>query len=250
MKKLFSIFLAIIFIATIFSVCCFAENPVQLKLNSETDTVYAGDEFVVRLMISDNSKMSGAAIDVNYDKNKLEYVSGSFGGILDESATKSLKNIKGDTSKVRFTYLAPSSAVTSQGVLVVLKFRALENASGTTELSIAVPNPGDFVSQDLERLSYTVENTKVKILNSTSEIVTETETEVTTEETTESQKIETIGTIETTKPIENTTEENDGDDNTYIILLVSGLAILLIVFALANKSKKNKSKRKKKKGRR
>ena len=246
MKKLFSIFLAIILIATILNFSCFAENPVQLKLNSETDTVYAGDEFVVRLMISDNSKMSGAAIDINYDKNKLEYVSGSFGGILDDSATKSLKNIKGDAPKVRFTYLSPSSSVTSQGVLVVLKFKALENASGATELSITIPNPGDFVSQDLTRLSFTVENANVKILNSVTETETETESESVTENPTESQKIETIGPIETTtKPADK--NDDEGLDMVVILALALGFAFLIIVVLLSRKPSKKKSNSKKKK---
>lgn len=244
MKKLLSIFLAIILFATILNFSCFAENPVQLKLNSETNTVYAGDEFVVKLMISDNSKMSGAAIDVNYDKNKLEYVSGSFGGILDDSATKSLKNISGDKSKVRFTYLSPSSSVTSQGVLVTLRFKAIENVSGTTELTISVPNPGDFIAQDLTRLSYTVENAKIKILNSNNE------TEATSEEESESQTTETTNKIEsTTSSSEDKNQENNTKNKMPIILLISGIALLFIVFGLTNKSNKKKSKRKKKKGR-
>lgn len=241
MKKVFSVFLAIMLIASVFSISCFAENPVKLQLNSETDTVYAGDEFVVKLMISDNSKMSGAAIDINYDKSKLEYVSGSFGGILDDSATKSLKNISGNKSKVRFTYLAPSSSVTSQGVLVTVKFKAFENASGKTDLTISVPNPGDFVSQDLTRLSYTVENAKINIIGSATETETESQSEA------ESQTVESSTQPETsTKPVENDDADDDKDMNkTIVIVIVSGVAILLAVALLTRKPKSKKKKRKK-----
>lgn len=240
MKKVFSIFLAIMLIASVFSISCFAENPVKLQLNSETDTVYAGDEFTVKLMISDNSKMSGAAIDINYDKNKLEYVSGSFGGILDDSATKSIKNISGNKSKVRFTYLAPSSSVTSQGVLVTVKFKALENASGKTDLTISVPNPGDFVSQDLTRLSYTVENAKINIIGSATEIESISQSE------TETQPIESSTAETTTKPVENNDTDDDKDmSKTIIVVVVAGVAILLAVVLLTRKPKSKKKKRKK-----
>ena len=240
MKKLFSIFLATILIVSSFSVTCFAENPVKLSLNSETDTVYAGDEFVVKLMISDNSKMSGAAIDINYDKNKLEYISGSFGGILDDSATKSVKNINGDKAKVRFTYLAPSSSVTSQGVLVTVKFKALENASGKTDLTISVPNPGDFVAQDLTRLSYSVENAKITIIGSP------TETESVSQSETETQPVESSSTETTTKPVVNDDADDDEDINkTIMVVVIAGVAILFAVALLTRKPKSKKKKRKK-----
>ena len=240
MKKLFSIFLATILIVSSFSVTCFAENPVKLSLNSETDTVYAGDEFVVKLMISDNSKMSGAAIDINYNKNKLEYISGSFGGILDDSATKSVKNINGDKAKVRFTYLSPSSSVTSQGVLVTVKFKALENASGKTDLTISVPNPGDFVAQDLTRLSYTVENAKITIIGSP------TETESVSQSETETQPVESSSTETTTKPVVNDDADDDEDINkTIMVVVIAGVAILFAVALLTRKPKSKKKKRKK-----
>lgn len=240
MKKLFSIFFAVILIVSAFSVTCFAESLVKLSLNSETDSVYAGDEFTVKLMISDNSKMSGAAIDINYDKTKLEYVSSSFGGILDDSATKSVKNINGDKAKVRFTYLAPSSSVTSQGVLVTVKFKALENAYGKTELTVTVPNPGDFVAQDLTRLSYTVENAKITIIGSP------TETESVSQSETETQPVESSSTETTTKPVVNDDADDDEDINkTIMVVVIAGAAILLVVALLTRKPKLKKKKRKK-----
>ena len=240
MKKLFSIFFAVILIVSAFSVTCFAESPVKLSLNSETDSVYGGDEFVVKLMISDNSKMSGAAIDINYDKNKLEYISGSFGGILDDSATKSVKNINGDKAKVRFTYLSPSSSVTSQGVLVTVKFKALENASGKTDLTISVPNPGDFVSQDLTRLAYTVENAKITIIGSP------TETESASQSETETQPVESTTAETTTKHVENNDMDDDKDmSKTIIVVVIAGAAILIAVALSTRTPKSNKKKRKK-----
>ena len=91
MKKIISFSLAFVMIFTIFSVISFATEKVKLSIKNET--VYAGDEFTVSLFISDNSKMSGAVIDVFYDEGALEYVSSKQGAILDEYANISIKNI-------------------------------------------------------------------------------------------------------------------------------------------------------------
>ena len=91
MKKLISLILAILMLVPLFSISVFAENKVELSLTDET--VYAGEEFKLNLFISDNSKMSGAVIDVNYDNTMLEFVSATQGTILDNTANVNIKNI-------------------------------------------------------------------------------------------------------------------------------------------------------------
>ncbi len=244
MKRFLSIFLSVLVAFSVLSITAGAINSVKLKLVSETDSVYAGDEFVVKLNISDNSKMSGAAIDVNFDKSKLQYVSGAYGGILDSSAIMSIKDVSGERGKVRFTYLSQSSEVTSAGVLVTLKFKALENASGDTELSVSVENPGDFISLDLTRLSYTVENANVKIVN-TNPVIEES----TDEAESESQSEIWIDATEsdTDESLENSNEKSDDEDNTkwvFVAMIVAGVVILVSVVSIG-KSSKPKKKRKK-----
>lgn len=244
MKRFLSIFLSVLVAFSVLSITAGATNSVKLKLVSETDSVYAGDEFVVKLNISDNSKMSGAAIDVNFDKSKLQYVSGAYGGILDSSAIMSIKDVSGERGKVRFTYLSQSSEVTSAGVLVTLKFKALENASGDTELSVSVENPGDFISLDLTRLSYTVENANVKIVN-TNPVIEES----TDEAESESQSEIWIDATEsdTDESLENSNEKSDDEDNTkwvFVAMIVAGVVILVSVVSIG-KSSKPKKKRKK-----
>lgn len=244
MRKVLSIFLVFILIVSTLSISCFAETPVKLSINSETDTVYAGDEFTVKLMISDNSKMSGAAIDINYDKSKLEYVEGTYGGILDSSATMSIKNFNGDSGKIRFTYLSPSSSITSPGVLITVRFKALDDAVGLTKLTISVPNPGDFIAQDLSRLSYQVENASVEIKKMNVEVESSTELE--------SQTVESTKIVETTtNPTDDINNNDDENINKIIfIVLISGFLLLLVVALLISKTKKKKSKSKKKKRKR
>lgn len=247
MKRFLSIILSVLIILSVFSFTISAANPVKLTLVSETDAVYAGDEFVVKLNISDNSKMSGAAIDINYDKTKLEYVSGAYGGILDSTAIMSIKDIAGEKGKVRFTYLSQSSEVTSKGVLVTLKFKALENAAGNTELSISVENPGDFISLDLTRLSYTVENAKVKIVNSNSVSETdntEIESESESETFVESTENSTIENIKNNVDEDDNTNEMDKTKWVFVAMIVAGVVILVSVVSIS-KSSKPKKKRKK-----
>lgn len=254
MKKFLSIFLVTIIALSMLSTVCFAENPVQLKLKSESYSIYAGEEFFVRLIISDNSKMSGAAIDINYDKEKFEYVSGSYGDILDPSATKSIKNLSGgNQAKVRFAYLSQNSSIISQGILLTLRFKALDNSEGEAEFTVSIPNPGDFISADMTRLPYKVENAKVNILNLTMETETKeiTETESQTEiesesdqeieSTNETQSTEIITEPESTTDIDNNSENDDV--NKYIVIVTAlGIVILVAVIVINQKSK---SKRKK-----
>ena len=67
-------------------------------------------------------------IKINYDKSMLEYVSGEAGGIIDSSATISVKNIENSSgSYVNFTYMSPSATITAEGILLSVKFKALES---------------------------------------------------------------------------------------------------------------------------
>lgn len=242
MKKSISLILALFILFSAFSITAFAESKATLSLTSET--VYAGEEFTLNLFISDNSKMSGAVIDVNYDKAMLEYVSAEQGAILDQNANISIKNIDGENAKVRFTYLAPSSSVTSEGVIVSITFKALSNVTGNTDLTITIPNAGDFVTQDLERISYEVSNSVVKIINTTYVEQSEEDTSSTTESTSQSTEIDNSQSSteqENTNNTANADDNEDNDDNTLIIvLLVVGLLFITVGVVMLVGSKKKK----------
>lgn len=240
MKKSISLLLTFLILISAFSFSVFAESKTKLSLTSET--VYAGEEFTLNLFISDNSKMSGAVIDINYDKNMLEYVSAEQGAILDNSANISMKNIDGEKSKVRFTYLAPSSSVTSEGVIMSITFKALSNATGNTDLIITIPNEGDFVTQDLERISYEVSNSVVKIINTTYVEQSDEDTSSTTENASQSTEIDSSqSTTEQQINIDTDNTDNDNGDNTLIVvLLVVGLLFITVGVVMLVQSKKKK----------
>lgn len=239
MKKVVSLFLTLLMLLSLFSFSAFAESKAKLSLTSET--VYAGAEFKLNLFISDNSKMSGAVIDINYDKNLLEFVSAEQGAILDKSANVSIKNIDGDKAKVRFTYLAPNSSVTSEGVIMSITFKALANSTGNTDLTITIPNAADFVTQNLENISYEVSNSVVKIINKTYEEQSEDESSSTTEDASQSTSEDTQSTTEQENVNGDKTQKDDKSDNTLIIvLLVVGLLFITVGVVMLVQSKKKK----------
>lgn len=213
-----------------------AKSTVELKVTDAT--VYAGDEFELKVFISDNSKLSGAVIDLEYDASKLEYVSAEKGAIIDEDAMISIKNTP---NNVRFTYLSPDSAITSEGILFSVKFKALENAEGESSVKIIIPSAGDFVSENLEKLPYTVKNSTVKIINNTV---------VNTESTTESTSVENTdlpSNQDDKSTTENTTDNNqnnnDGNgDNVKIVigLVVAGLILIFgaVIYLIISKKKR------------
>lgn len=225
---------------SLFSITAFAESKAKLSLAGET--VYAGEEFTLNLFISDNSKMSGAVIDVNYDKNMLEFVSAEQGAILDETANVSIKNIGGEKASVRFTYLAPNSSVTSEGAIMSITFKALPNATGNTDLTITIPNEADFVTQDLEKISYEVSNSVVKIINNTYVEQSEDDTSSTAEDT--SNSTETDNSQSTTEQENNQNNNDKNDDKSgntlIIILLVVGLLFITVGVVMLVQSKKKK----------
>lgn len=237
MKKLFSVFLTVlILLSAFFSVDVFATDTVELKLSDAT--VYAGDEFEVKLFISDNSKLSGAVIDIKYDTDVLEFVSAEKGAILDENASVSLKNFN-DKEYIRFTYMAPSSSVTSEGILFSIRFKALSTAEGVSTLEISIPNAGDFVNSDLEKLSYTVKNSNVKVINTTFDGGSTTAEDSTV-------ALETDVNESTSTDIELTTGDNksttDDADNLKVVigLFVAGGVIIIgaVIYLIVSKKKR------------
>ncbi len=241
MKKIISVFLTVlILLSMILTISASAKNPVELKLTDAT--VYAGDEFEIKLFISDNSQLGGAVIDLEYDATKLEFVLGEAGQIIDEGAMVNINaTSKQSTNKsVRFTYLSPNSAVTSEGILFSAKFKALPNAEGQTDIKISIPSAGDFVNEDAEKLAYTIKNSTVKIINTTVEST----------DATESISDESITNIveSTSNILEPSTNEinidNENNDNDYIKIVIGlfvagGIIIVgVVVYLIVIKKKK------------
>lgn len=237
MKKIISIFLTLIVLLLSFSCFAYAEEPVILSIQDEK--VYAGDEFTVNVFVSDNSQISGAVIDINYDKEKIEFVSAKEGAILDAKANISIRNIKNDNNYyVRFTYMSVSSSVSAEGILFSVTFKALENASGKTNLKITIPNAADFVNSNLEKISYNVESSQITILDNIS-IETTTEEPSISESTTVPETVDSVPSETTTNELDENENTNDNNDIILmIVLLLIGVSLICFGIAFAIKKKK------------
>ena len=236
MKKAFSLFLTFIILTLSLSICCNAQDPVVISIQDER--VYAGDEFTVNVFLSDNSGISGAVIDLNYDSKMLEFVSAKEGAIFDSGSNVSIRNMNKESSYVRFAYMSGSEGLSAEGIIFSVTFKALETVEGKTALEITIPNAADFVNSNLEKIPYTIQNAKIDILDNISiepdtETVTGEDTSV-TETTTESVDNET--TVST-----NVDTNDDRDDKTaalMLVLLLVGISLISIGVAFAIKKKK------------
>lgn len=237
-KTLLTVLIVFILFSTFLTMSVFAKTPVELKLTDTT--VYAGDEFEIKLFISDNAQLGGAVIDLQYDADKLEFVSGEKGAIIDKSAMVSIK--KTSYKYVRFTYLSPSSVVTSEGILFSVKFKALPNAEGQSDIKISIPSAGDFVNGNAEKLAYTVENATVKILNTTVEITNETES---ASDESVTDIVESSSNITESSTNDNNID-NNSKDNDYVKIIIGlfvsgGLIIIGVVVYIIVKRKRGNS---------
>ena len=243
MKKIISMLLISLILISIFLyIPVFAKNPVELRLTDST--VYASDEFEVRLFISDNSQLSGAVINLQYDASKLEFVSAEKGAIIDEGAMVSINNIsdESDYKCVRFTYLSPSSPITSEGVLLSVKFKALPNAEGKSNVKILIPSDRDFVNIDAEKLAYIVKDSTINIINTTVESTSEADT--TLDVLTSSDVVESTNSM--TVP-SNVDANADGDNgvNDYVkivtaLFIAGGIILIGVIFVLIISKKKKR----------
>lgn len=236
MKRIISVLLT--FLILLFALLpVYAKSSVELKLTDTT--VYAGDEFELKVFISDNSKLSGAVIDLEYDASQLEFVSGEKGAIIDDGAMVSIKNA---SNKVRFTYMSPNVSVTSEGALFTVKFKALENAEGESDVKLIIPSAGDFVSENLEKIPYSVKNSTVKIINNTF-VNNESTTESTiNDSTTLNPEQESNITTESITENNQNNENNNDTDNIKIVIgvMIAGAVLVVgaIIYLIISKKKR------------
>lgn len=235
MKKISSVFITLIIFVLSLSTCAFAQEPVLISIQDEK--VYAGDEFTVNVFISDDSKISGAVIDLNYDNKMLEFVSAKEGAIFDTKSNISIRNVNKDKSYVRFTYMSGSSELSAEGIIFSVTFKALETSSGKTSLEITVPNSADFVNSNLEKIAYNTDNSEITILDN---ISIETNTKPTADEITSVSETSTDAVEnETTVNVNVENNNNDGNDSTLmIVLILVGISLIIFGFIITAKKKK------------
>ena len=229
LKKFFAVFSALTLILSALCLNAFCAEPVKLSISSAT--VDPDGDVKIHLYISENSKLGGAVIDVSYNPDILEFTEGAAGELLPADATVSVKNLG---SKIRFAYMAPSSQLTSGGILMTMTFKGV--SSGVSDLKISVPTPGDFVSSDLSRLAYTAQNGKVTVTGNVTAAPTEskalsetlTETETVTETETEPETV-TDGSVNISQSEQTVYEQTSEKSDNILLIVICTAGVALIV---------------------
>lgn len=151
----------------IFTLCIpvnivFADN---FNVVVENKTANTGDTVDINISLENNSGIIAALFNVEYDKERLELINVQDGQILDGGTFS--PNYKSYPYKVVWNS-ATTTNFTDNGVLVVLKFKVLENAqSGKAFINLAY-NENDVFDVDLNNVLITVMNGGIDVISNAS----------------------------------------------------------------------------------
>ncbi len=233
MKKTILIIFTFIYLFSTLVFTSTAANEVQLSINDIT--VNAGDSFTIDVMISDNSDLAGAVIDIKYNNEYFTFLEGTVGGIVSEAAQTDIRNIE-SSSCVRFTYMSSDETVTSSGILFSIKFLATDNAKGDSPFDLKIDYPADFVNSDSEKILYSLDSAKVTVKNYAIEesVVSEDKNESAIENSIQLENSETAENETESLTAESKTESSQSSDNnkTRIIVTVVCACLVLILLIL------------------
>ncbi|MCL2838851.1 MAG: cohesin domain-containing protein [Oscillospiraceae bacterium] len=122
-----------------------------------------GDEFYATISLADNPGIAGFRFDLLYNNTKLEQISVEEGDVIATPGAFLFSTIPGMV-RAQWTH---AFNVTNSGPLVVVRFRILPEAYGTTTLNI-VQRATSFVNANLELVPVEVTNGILEIDNTQS----------------------------------------------------------------------------------
>ena len=204
LKKLFAVVLALIIVSITGSVFAVDVTVGNLALATET-TVEQGKEFTVKINLSEfQTSASSVTIigKIEYDKDKLEYVSNSISSNTaegwDDVKTLGEQCFKESNMGFLFENRTPSKIGKNSNFLT-LKFKAKDNVEGSANITVSINSVSDATnfSGDSKTVTITkkVEQVESKPKNETSKnTVTNTATNSTTNTATNSAKDNTVKT--------------------------------------------------------
>ncbi|MDP4119393.1 MAG: cohesin domain-containing protein, partial [Bacillota bacterium] len=131
--------------------------PVSLTVGSATAA--QGQTILVPISISENSGATAGAFNINYDPNKLEFISGVRTGCIALGST-GLDAVPGDNTKLGFYFISKNlgmTPITVGGVLLYLQFTVKDTAAdGETSVTVTIESSatkhGGIDDLDGERL--------------------------------------------------------------------------------------------------
>lgn len=254
MKKIISVFLVLI-ISAIFVFPSFAAQNIEfIAYGSE---VFAGDEFVVDIFISDNSELKTATLLVEYDKNAMHFLDLNIGAIVPAgSDIISFKDVQnGGKSYIQIDYNDSTSSLSTTGKFVSLIFMANDTAIGENDIKLSASN--NQITTKSGVITPQFENCKIKIINNNP--TADSATVTSSEESTATESSVADITENNQNANQNVTEEQSGNTSDAssaektkkgnVRLAIAAVAAGIIVVAamlFETKNKRNHKKRKSK----
>ncbi|MBO4216441.1 MAG: Ig-like domain-containing protein [Clostridia bacterium] len=122
--------------------------------------VEAGSEAVIPVSIKNNPGFSTFRFRITYDTDDLEFISVEKGAVLNDGTLSSVTDEEKKT--VTFTWLSVADSE-GDGEIAVMKFRTSDSALGEYILKVTFL-PEDLINEDLQQVSYTVTDGKVRVV--------------------------------------------------------------------------------------
>ncbi|MBE7032463.1 MAG: hypothetical protein E7401_05835 [Ruminococcaceae bacterium] len=172
MRKLFSCFLILVIMLSVFVVeTNAADENIVVSVECDFTSSKPGDMVTLKVNVSESAKCVGGTFNLVYDTDKLEFVS----GVLANGCT-GLFNSQTDQSRVRFN---PTSINVISNPVATLTFKVKENVSGTTGFALDVEvlnieNLSAPLGFDRITTGYTTKGAELKIVS----FATKTEVEI------------------------------------------------------------------------
>ena len=154
MRKLLSCMLAGVLAAQGFGGSIFAEAAGKIKVSSAE--AEPGAAFELPVEITENPGVAAMSLALTYDASKLELVSVTDGKILGSSTYLGGKDLKAVPYTMNWDDLSDENN-TGTGNVAVLSFKAREDASGSTEVKVAVNQKSTF-NIDLKEVPFSTES--------------------------------------------------------------------------------------------
>ena len=163
MKRLITLIICILF----FAICNFSIIAASVgSVVAENVNAVSGETFQMKIIIKNNPGIIAFSMKVSYDNSKLTLVKASNGEVFSLSCATFGNN----TSAVPYSMLWEDALARSNnknnGTLAILTFKVNSSAkAGQTDVKISL-DQGSVFDVNLNDVSFTVTNSKVTILNS------------------------------------------------------------------------------------
>lgn len=133
MKRIIAVLLTLILALSLIPTVAFAEGNVTFTVTASKSQVTVGDEVDVTVAVSAIEKSRGVAVYLNYDKAKVQYVSGGADDTTTLGDASDYEHIE-STAQVGFVAELKKQTDVEASTLMTVKFKAIADGEATFSL--------------------------------------------------------------------------------------------------------------------